>query len=122
MLHAAITLHVATQDPVVYVPLSVVLVDGTYRVVPLLVLGEVAQDVALRLRSCGLQLSIQTHIVYRPNAYDGELIVRIDTILVLHLKVVVSGENGELHRLEEPLQIRLASRDDERGLTPQRSL
>ena len=103
-------------------PLSVVLVDGTYRVVPLPVLGEIAQDVALRLCTCGLQLSIQTHIVYSPNAYYGEFIVRIDTILVLHLKVVVSGEDGELHRLKEPLQVRLTSRGDERGLTPQRSL
>lgn len=44
--------------------------------------------------------------------------MRIEAVLVLDLEVIVGGEEGELDRLEEPLQIRLAGRGDERGLTP----
>ena len=48
--------------------------------------------------------------------------MRIEAVLVLDLEVIVGGEEGELDRLEEPLQIRLAGRGDERGLPPQRPL
>ena len=72
-------------------PRSVVLVDGADRVVPLLVLGKVAQDVALDLGAGGLKLGVETHVVDGSDAQDRQLVVRIESVLVLELEVIVGG-------------------------------
>ncbi|MPM27726.1 hypothetical protein SDC9_74239 [bioreactor metagenome] len=77
------------------------------RIIPLVVDRKVTQQVALGFRSGFLQSGIQRHVVYGTDTDEGQLVLRVNVVLVSHLKVIVGRQERQSDSFEQQLKVRL---------------
>ena len=112
----------SADDNIVIIVTGVVLVDRTQRIAFLLDDGQVGEDVLVFFREILLVAGVELHVVDRPEAEDGQLVLSVERVLHLELRVGEGRQEGQADQVEQELQVGAAQGDLVGGLVADRAV
>ena len=98
------------------------LVDRAQRIAFLLDDGQVGEDVLVFFREILLVAGVELHVVDRPEAKDGQLVLPVERVLHLELRVGEGRQEGQADQVEQELQVGAAQGDLVGGLVADRAV
>ena len=99
------------DDNIVIIVAGVMLVDRAQRIAFLLDDGQVGEDVLVLFREILLVAGVELHVVDRPEAEDGQLVLSVERVLHLELRVGEGWQEGQADHIEKKLQVGTAQGD-----------
>ena len=100
-----------TDDNTVIIVTGVMLVDRAQRIAFLLDDGQVGEDVLVFFREILLVAGVELHVVDRPEAEDGQLVLSVERVLHLELRIGEGRQEGQADHIEKELQVGTAQGD-----------